>query len=587
MLFSTKAVASLSLQQEAERIMREMYNHTSLALTTQEKRIVEELLVALLNSSICEQVKAACLVVHELQENLTKKVEEEDRSNRRKEQLRLFVLHHYLEHLGNFIVHNEGHCTYLEKIQLQLAKAGVHFTQNKKVKQLARLLSTYLTIEYNQILLVPSRAHTFLRRYQNRMLPSLIEFWHQHTIQEKLLRRVNRIMPEVIAQFFEEILMVGMQSILFGGSSMYNNWISQQAEKVFEQYVTEQNKIQSDFSAYLKKLSDDQAAIAQAIVQGFVKAQADLQKQFSDVNQQQKQEISYLLRSLNLVLPLGRYLSSPPVSYDQLFEAGIMYTPGNTQWYNIFQLQQTDWEYDSQSNSFVQYGPAPFTTPYWSDKNSGFDPAQSSIFADYIAPKRSYELEVEVTLINATYPFFIGIIFNRGRWISADPEKLSQYRLLGIYGQQSAQQQPVLTLHFAEQKITIENNVETITSPLEQITTDQKTTLATLPSTIGTELARDPQHFIISIKSTPQAITYAVTHKKSANQSEQIASGTLSNLSKELAIYSGLGFLAVGNQASFKINKPTTLQYTPAQIAPFMQTLQKIITSFAQNTGGK
>lgn len=579
---------SLANAHEAERIMKEVYNQEALSLNMQEKETIKELLLSILESNGCEQAIAACAVVNKLETALKKNREQtaENSADARKKQLHLFVLQRYIECLNAFTDQHKTHCSYLERLKIYFAKSGMELFQSKKVKSLVQLLTEYLQIEYSQILLIRSRAQTFLRRHQSRELPPLIEFWHDGTAQEKLLRRINRVEPEVIAQFFEEIAMMGMQSILFGGSSMYNSWLGEQSQKIFDEYTKKQNQIQDDFSQYLKQLSNDQQAIAKSIVKGFADAQTKLQKQFSDLNTQQKQETSYLLRSLSLVLPLERYLASPPVSYDQLFEASSMYTPGNGQWYNMFQVQQTDWEYDPLSKSFVQYGAAPFGTPYWSDKDNGTDPSQSSIFTEYIAPKRAYELEIEITLLNASYPFFLGIEFNRGHWISGDPEKPSQYRLLGIYGQQDAQKQSTLTVNFAEQKITIDKNVETLAAPLELIATDQKTKLATVPAAVATDLVRDPQHFIFSIQSQRSIITYTVTHKKANNQTEPIASGTLNDLSKDLAIHSGIGFMAVGCQASFKINKPTTLQYSTDQLNTFIKTMQKIITDFAKNTGG-
>jgi len=587
---SGAAKASLSTDYESERIITQIYSSQTIALTKIEKELIKDLIVALIETPKCEQVCAAAFVINKLKSGSTKATfpdNAQTQENMRKEHLRSFVLEHYIDHLESFIAQQTIECGYLDRIRAYAAMYSIKFIQTKSTERLTQLLLEYLKLEFNQILLIPSRAHSFLRRQQSSILPSLINFWQDRSLQEKLLLRINRLSPEVVAQFFEEILVIGMQSILFGGSSMYNNWISEQAQKQFEEFVKQQNKIQADFSAYLKKLSDEQNSIAKAIIQGFSKAQSDLQKQFAEINTQQKQEIAYLLRSLNLVIPIDRYLSSPPVSYDQLFEASIMYTPGTSQWYNIFQMQQTNWEYNASSNSFMQYDKAPFTTPYWIDNTTGFDPAQSSIFTGYIAPKRSYELEIELTLINCTYPYFAGITFNRGRWISADPEKMSQYRLLGFYGQlPSGQKSPDITLHFAEQKIDVEKNIETIISPFEQIMKDPKTNLAKIPQMITTQLDRDPQTFILSIQAQPQAITYTVTHKKANNQLELLASGTVSNLSKNLGLHSGIGFMAIGCQASFKINKPTELIYSSDQIKPFLETMQKLIGSFSQNTGG-
>ena len=85
----------------------------------------------------------------------------------------------------------------------------------------------------------------------------------------------------------------------------------------------------------------------------------------------------------------------------------------------------------------------PFGVPYFqatkqTPNEQITDPSQSSIFTEYISNAPSYDIEVECTLYNCKYPFFVGIMFNRARWIAADPERIWQYRLVGLYGKQSS-----------------------------------------------------------------------------------------------------------------------------------------------------
>ena len=60
--------------------------------------------------------------------------------------------------------------------------------------------------------------------------------------------------------------------------------------------------------------------------------------------------------------------------------------------------------------SFVQQEIVPF--------ESTWQAAQTTIFTEYITSEKEYTIEAEITLVDCTYPFFAGIVFNKARWVS-------------------------------------------------------------------------------------------------------------------------------------------------------------------------
>jgi hypothetical protein len=242
---------------------------------------------------------------------------------------------------------------------------------------------------------------------------------------------------------------------------------------------------------------------------------------------------------------------------DQIFANSTMLTPVGQSWYNLFQYG--DWEYDPDQDIFIQYQTVPF---YTKDNPDNPEYAQNnSIFTEYVSDQKSYSITVQCTLHAVTYPFFVGLAFNRARWISGDPERLRQYRLLGLYG--SANQ--ALSFCYAENKIAGTGSNVTITSPMKQIVSASTPPLATLSSGLNTTLANSPITFTFDLAVEPQS----VKGKISSRSKELNIPISLDSLNPLLFLYGGIGFMAAGCRAEFKILKPSNIRYTKTAIATF------------------
>ncbi len=390
-------------------------------------------------------------------------------------------------------------------------------------------------------------------------------------MQAELVTRAKSITPEATIQFISELFMLALQSFMMGGNGMYIQWLVEEDGKIFEEYQKKQGEIETRFEVFVNQLQAIKKNLIQQIFNGFKTGLQKIYDERKKASDAAVQEQIYLFKSINLSDPAIHMLSWPPIPYDQMFEASIMNTPKRQQWYNIY--QQGDWEFDPKTKSFFQNGLVPFGMPFWQqdfrklqkpgEKEEVYptDPSRNSIFTEYISNEKSYEVSIECTLLNCSYPFFVGIFFNRGRWISGDPERLWQYRLVGFYGTQTNDKDPAtrsINLGFAQQIITFEKEKENIISPLEQITRAKPTDdhiLYTLSKNDTDLLAKDSITFIFDITTSPETVTVTVSKKGK----EQLIQKTFSNLDSTIALFGGIGFMAPGAQAEFKIIKPEKL----------------------------
>ncbi len=443
------------------------------------------------------------------------------------------------------------------------------------------IVDNYL-LDYDKLLL-------FFAGMKKAPLPQVINFWSDPAQQLKLQKRAATLRTNIKTQWIEEIAMVALQSLLLGGEGMYKQWLDEQAQQEFLALQKKINNASDDLNTFLKKLADKQKnEIVPAILNSFKTGQKNISDQYGIINQNQSKELNYLFQSINLDSPVQHYLMFPIIPWDQYFENGIMLTPNNGHpWYNIFQVNYGNlgWIFDPVANSFIQTGLVFFGTPFWTNKdNSGSDPSQNAIFTEYISSQNSYEIEIDMNLINCSYPFFAGVMFNRARWISADPERIWQYRLLGLYGNQTDPKDPKtrsIVLGFGQQIIQFDTDpttgqkTETILSPLQLATTQAP--LFTLPTVDIDTLDKEPILYTLKITTAPTQVQLTLSKKDVHGAATQLYSTTLANLDNYLAIFHGIGFMSPGCQTEFKIIKPDALVYTKEQLETFSAKTSQLL----------
>lgn len=598
-LYSIQEKASEDIQQHINHLIIFVYGSAGIDASPEQLVKIKSLLEDLFAASDCQRYEIAQQLLVNLKDaenNIQQQIEQlKDKEHVVDQKLffSLFYFHEQRAYIENYKKKLFDNFSMLERMEcscsLSFKKLRSWF--KKTIKQnsatweelVADKIMDYIEFEQNNILFNYDHSLTFFHVAKKTQLPDLLNFWTDRTLQRQILDRARSITAEVKVQFLEDLLMMMLQSYLMAGDSMYGQWLDQRLSDEFDVANKKQQEIQTEFQKYIQSLNSIQKRVVGQILAGFNTGMKKLSDDYKKVNKQQIKEQTYLFKSINLDYPIQQALFSPPTPYDQIFQASIMNTPKSQQWYNIYQYG--DWEFDPVRNSFWQNQLVPFGIPFWQQGFSALqkpgaekqgqsytDPAENSIFTEYISNEKTYDIVVECTLINCSYPFFLGVFFNRGRWISADPERIWQYRLCGLYGNQTRPDDSAsrsINFAYAQQIIKIIDNKENIISPLEQITTaragQSDIMLYQLPKTDIDFLAKDAITYVFTIKTSPTAVTLSLAKKGE----RQLFSTTLNNLEKYLAIFGGIGFMAAGCQAEFKIIKPEKLVFSDADLKNF------------------
>jgi hypothetical protein len=534
-----------------------------------------------------------------------------------------FLLDHIQHHLEEFIKKLRSSASFIDQMQRNFwqALAGIRTLLGTRIvgtcvyNALAQDIMNYIDFEREYILFDYDKALHYFVIIRKTPLPDVINFWGESSIQFQVADRARRIREDEArarVQFVGILTSVlraagasalsiietsgplALQAALMSGGSMYNQWVSQGDANRYVELTKEQKAISDDFNQFMTKLQADRTTLVKQIIKNFVDAQKDLGKKYRDLERRQQDEYLYLMQSISLDLPKVKYLQDW-IPLDQLFQASIMLTPVPEQrWYNLYQIYQSgpgDWEFDAATNSFWQRGMVLFGSPYWPPFNGSDNPNYNAIFTEYVSPQAATKVSIECQLVACTYPFFAGIMVNRARWLSGDPERLNQCRLLGLYGTQAKADNVNsrrIDCCFAQQIIdrsagTAGSIRETIVTPLEQITNNQQTRLFQLPADDAKTLVRDPITYRFDLTVEPTRVTYAVFKKDMNNQYQQIGNGSLENLNQYLAIFNGIGFMAAGCQASFRVLEPKALAYTQEQLNDFPKIIAQRKTDRGQN----
>lgn len=603
-IVSFPILSAANATKNADDILQSIYIESNMNLSAPEIDTIKKCINACLNSDPWQQYQALPRVIQYLDneiEQLKRDIQVIDDKQLADSSFyfyKFFVINHQREYFNQHFAQLEKTFSQWEKYKYNLLDRLLYishyFGVNQKISSdlnLSQTLIDYIEIEQQNIVLNYYNLARFIFAQQKTELPLLMRFWNNPQLYTKLALRARKVNNDVIIQM-EDLAVLVSQAVLMAGSGLYSQWISQEDADLFQELTKQQNQLTVDFEQFINTLQQNQKEIATNIINAFKEAQADLEKKYAQANQTQQQEIEYLFKAINLDQPRINYLLQPAVSYDQIFQASVMNTPPSHPWYNIYQVG--DWEFDSSSNSFWQYQIAPYGTPFWKPFNGQDDPSRNAIFTEYIPSAGfTYDIEIDCTIIQTSYPFFVGVLFNRGRWIAADPERIWQYRLLGLYGTQSDlndNQTQAMTLHFAQQILQLpktKNDKESITSPLELITTQNATQLYQLDKEDAQQLHKQPITYTFSITTQPTQVAVTLSKKSvSGTQTsvQKLFSTTLQGLDNYLALFHGIGFMSAGCKTKFTIKKPVDLRYSDKEIKSAQgQTIASLSQSKRKN----
>lgn len=336
--------------------------------------------------------------------------------------------------------------------------------------------------------------------------------------------------------------------------------------------------VSSEFSDMQTALAADQTNISQAINNFSTAMQAAQKKQLTNVfnlfsnaqnnisnaliaqQSEMKDMDAYLQAAISRQQPQQEYLVNP-TSYDEQFAQATMYTPQGVTWKNPFPVG--NWEYDQNSDSFWQMSNVPV-------EEKAFN---NSIFAEWFSRAASYEIECDITLYQVSYPFFVGVIFNKARWISGNESRLQKYRLLGLYGDQNQN----IQLCFAEAVQTAPataSSAATWNYPFDQISSGAAALKTKSLNNLLQNLKKYPVVLHLKIKNSPTMIQYKFW---TSIEKEPVNYATIKSKNPNLYLYHDIGFMAPGVMSEFKLLQPSQLLFSSAHQISFKAQVQSLL----------
>lgn len=283
----------------------------------------------------------------------------------------------------------------------------------------------------------------------------------------------------------------------------------------------------------------------------------------------------------------------PAIDDDYSFKLSSMISPDTTTsntfigtvpnaWRNIYRTG--NWQYLPANNTFCQLALAPITgNAVTAQANQVLG---NSIFREYI-PIQSlmYKYSIGCTLYTYQYPFFIGLLFNKGRWISGVPDRQQQMRFAGLFGA------PNNKIYFVceESKISstqeIKQGVPSTQSPFYRILSNpnaytlQKNLFS--PGTLPCSLTINATSYDVVHPTLANTFTATLTTN---NVIPPVScSITHRNCSSNIGLFHDLGFVSAGCIGSFTIKLPANLTYTQEEVA----LTNKNITTIINNAQGR
>ncbi len=568
--YDKKYDKKLELQAQAQTI--KIFEQSGLHVSATSLTTIQELIYLLLTSSDQEQCRAAQAVYRAINQKhaaMTHELERKTEQHTLQSLEHVYkkeLLDHYRKYLRQFCARTaQRHLSFLQKIQLPASRAH-------RVSALAHLLLEYYEIEQSDILTDYAQARTFFIAQTITPLPELMATWRDPVEQQHVLSYAQLATQRPRIQFLETLVDLALQMSVFTGESFAESLFSAEDKKEYNQIKQDLISLQQSFSTFQTQLAQSSKVLITTQSTAYLQKLQYLSSQITAATTQLNQEITYLSRSINLDLPQSTYVSNP-VIYDQVFKASSMLTPASPfTWYNLYQ-GPGDWEYDAATGSFVQRKRIPWEAATTAD--ALYRGMQNSIFTEFITGTHPYTIEIELTLISANPSFFAGILFNKARWLSGSSERMYQYRLLGLYGSGTENNRSV-ELKFGQSSITTAQGTVTVTPALATIINPTTQALYMLNPKTLQALGKDPLSFVITI--TNDLLTIGIIFaQRIDNELQQLYTTQVTTMdphqSQMLFWYHGIGFMAPGCQASFKIIQPAALTYTEQQRENFQKSL--------------
>lgn len=384
-----------------------------------------------------------------------------------------------------------------------------------------------------------------------------------------------------------------LQFIIMKGLGEAEALMAEDDRKAQQPVIDQFNELQKQLNKKQEELQKTTEANIAKIQDAYTKSFAALNASTTTLIESTHDEYSYILQLINIAQATETYQLLNPITLDLLFAQSAMLTPKNasgTVWHNIWNDPNAygNWLFDPNLNAFVQCG-APLgllkknISSYLQRQavtKKTFDHYSADynqIFTEYFPADDVYDIDVDVTIIDAVFPFCCGIAFNKARWLAGSLDRDATYRFIGIVGTLSKDGQKTLQLDAPTKNLGIyaaQANMDAlghITSPMLQIFDTSKAILplVNLKDDIN-EMGTNPLTYTIHITNHRDYMNVTIKHNdQKIYENKTLVLSNDTTMNKTLYWYHGIGFIAPRCQAAFALKAPTDLRYQDSDINAF------------------
>jgi hypothetical protein len=335
--------------------------------------------------------------------------------------------------------------------------------------------------------------------------------------------------------------------VIQGAAGDVNEMLNEKQAAVFALMQKYVGSVSTDFSEWAKKEQDFFSKEGDGISKIFASQQQDVASRQTDAAAQAQLEVEYITKSISLTQPAQNFVQYP-IIFDQRFESGSMYTPDyKTVWYNT--TPTGNWMYDPSIKSLLQTMLVDTYTQDAQGNQSAVYAENNCVFTEWYPQTQPYSIHGAVALHKVSYPFFVGLLFNKARWISGNQECIRKYRAVGIFAT-SAQDAGV---YFVEALDDGHGSVQLIT---DQLLGKKVQPLFAIPESDFALLAQKEVSYEFSI--TPSAKDISISWKKIDSQ-DSAQTQKVSSKNSMLYLYHGIGCMSTGAVTEWKFKEPVDI----------------------------
>lgn len=335
--------------------------------------------------------------------------------------------------------------------------------------------------------------------------------------------------------------------VIQGAAGDVNEILNEKQAAVFALMQKYVGSVSTDFSAWAKKEQDFFSQEGDGISKIFSSQQAQVAQQHTDSAAQAQLEVEYITKSVSSAQPAQNFVQYP-IIFDQRFESGSMYTPDyKTIWYNTTPVG--NWMYDPAIKSLLQTQLVDLYTKDAQGTQSAVYAENNCVWTEWFPAQQPYTIHGAVGVHKVSYPFFVGVLFNKARWISGNQDCIRKYRALGIFAN-SAQDAAVYCVELLDDG---KGSVQLIT---DQLLGKKVQPLFTLPATDFADLGAQEVSYEFSV--TPSAKDIKISWKKIGSQ-DPAHTQTVPSKNSMLYMYHGIGCMSAGAVTEWKFKEPAQL----------------------------